>query len=262
MNSPDPENHLPADAVPSDPWARLRAATPARIGLASTGHSLPTADLLAFQLAHANARDAVHSAVDFDLLAAELAPLTKTLRVRSAAPDRATYLRRPDLGRRLAEPDKALLAEEQGTKPYDAAFIIGDGLSAAAIRNHAVPTLRDVLPRLAGWTLAPVILAEQARVALGDEVCMQVNARMAVVLIGERPGLTVADSLGIYLTWSPRPGRRDADRNCLSNIHANGLPYTQAADRLTWLMAMSRHLRLTGVALKENAGAALPPPAD
>jgi ethanolamine ammonia-lyase small subunit len=236
--------------VDLDPWARFRLATRARIGLGRAGDGLPTTALLDFQQAHALARDAVHGRVDFAALAAQLAPLP-TLRVRSAAADRTTYLRRPDLGRRL-DPDGAA-ALTLGA--WDVAFVIGDGLSAAAVTDHAVPTIRAVLERLHGWTVAPIVLAEQARVALGDDVGARLGARMVAVLIGERPGLSVANSLGIYLTWEPRVGRRDSERNCISNIHADGLSYAQAADKLVWLMTEARARRLTGVDLKEEAGA-------
>jgi ethanolamine ammonia-lyase small subunit len=199
--------------------------------------------------------------VDFAALEAQL-QTTPTFRVRSAANDRSTYLRRPDLGRMLASDSAAGLPKG----PYDAAFVIADGLSASAVQKHAVPTLSAVVARLAGWELGPVILAEQARVALGDEIGALMGAGMIVVLIGERPGLTVPDSLGIYLTYGPRIGRRDAERNCISNIHADGLPYSAAAEKLEWLMSQARMMRLTGVALKEDApgaatlGAAMPAP--
>lgn len=239
-----------SNLVELDPWARFRLATRARIGLGRAGDGLPTTALLDFQQAHALARDAVHGHVDFAALAAELAPVP-TLRVRSAAGDRTTYLRRPDLGRKLDEASGAVLPKGA----WDVAFVIGDGLSAAAVMDHAVPTLTAVLDRLAGWTVAPVVLAEQARVALGDDVGARLGARLVAVLIGERPGLSVANSLGIYLTWEPRIGRMDSERNCISNIHADGLSYATAADKLHWLLTEARARRLTGVGLKEEAGA-------
>lgn len=235
-----------------DPWARFRASTRARIGLGRAGDALPTAALLEFQLAHARARDAVHGAVDFDRLAAELTP-HPALHVHSAAPDRTTYLRRPDLGRRLDETSRGALSAGD----WDIAFVIADGLSAAAVEAHAVPLLHACRERLAGWTIAPAVLASQARVALGDEIGALLGARLVAVLIGERPGLTAADSLGVYLTWDPRPGRMDSERNCLSNIHGDGLPVAVAADKLCWLADQAARLRLTGVGLKEDAGAAL-----
>jgi ethanolamine ammonia-lyase small subunit len=233
--------------VTRDPWARFRAATRARIGLGRVGDGLPTRALLDFQLAHARARDAVHGAVDFDALAASLG--RAVVHVHSAAPDRATYLRRPDLGRRLDGASRAALAKGD----WDAVFVIADGLSAAAVTDHAAAMVRAVIDRLPGWRIAPVVLARQGRVALGDEVGEAMGAAMVAVLIGERPGLSVANSLGAYLTWAPRVGRKDSERNCISNIHADGLTVEAAADRLAGLMAEARRLKLTGINLKEDA---------
>jgi len=239
-----------------DPWARWRAATRARIGLGRSGDGLPTAALLEFQAAHGRARDAVHGSVDPAVLAASLAP-QPTVAVHSRAPDRATYLRRPDLGRRL---DAACIPALQSTRgDWDVAFVVADGLSARAVMAHAAPLLHACIDRLSGWRMAPVVLAAQARVALGDEIGHALGAACVAMLIGERPGLSVADSLGVYLTWAPRPGRSDAERNCISNIHAGGLGYAQAADILCWLLAAARHRQLSGVALKLDPVAALPP---
>lgn len=218
----------------------LRDFTPARVAIGRTGHSLPTAELLRFQLDHARARDAVHESLDPASLGIPHAL------ARSAAPDRTTYLRRPDLGRRLA-PGVRL---DRGD--YDAAFVIADGLSAPAVHRHAVPLLDAVLPRLDGWRLAPLTVVLQGRVAIGDEIGERLGARLAVVLIGERPGLTSPDSLGVYLTWDPRPGRTDAERNCISNIRAEGLSYAAAAGTLVFLMHAARTRRLSGVALKDE----------
>lgn len=229
-----------------DPWSRFRAATRARIGLGRSGDALPTKALLDFQLAHAKARDAVHGQVDFAALAEEIG--TETIRVDSAAASRESYLRRPDLGRRL----DAASREALKPGPYDAVFIVGDGLSTA-VQHHAAPLLRLCLPELRDWTTGPVILAGQARVALGDEIGQLMGAALTVLLIGERPGLSVADSLGVYLTWDPRVGRNDSERNCLSNIHAHGLSYQAAAGRLLWLMRAARAGKLSGVGLKEEA---------
>lgn len=231
-------------------WRRFTAVTRARIALGRAGDALPTARSLEFAYAHACARDAVLAQVDFAVLTAQLAPLA-VLRVRSAARDRSSYLRRPDLGRTLDEPSAAVLP----AGPYDAVFVIADGLSAAAVQTHAVPLLEAMRPRLRTWRLGPVVLAEQARVALGDAVGAAMQAALVVVLIGERPGLTVPNSLGIYLTHAPRIGRRDSERNCLSNIHADGLGYAAAAEKLEWLMTRARQLQLTGVSLKEDAPA-------
>ncbi|MDB6086381.1 MAG: ethanolamine ammonia-lyase [Gammaproteobacteria bacterium] len=229
-------------------WQRFTAVTRARIGLGRAGDALPTRHLLDFQLAHACARDAVAEPVDFAALAAQLDPVP-SVRVHSAACDRSTYLRRPDLGRVLAPQSAARLPEG----PYDAVFVVADGLSGNAVQTHAAPTLAAVRRRLSGWTLGPVILAEQARVALGDDIGARMRAAMIVVLIGERPGLTVPHSLGAYLTYAPQIGRSDAERNCISNIHAHGLSYEAAAGKLEWLMSQARMARLTGIALKEDA---------
>ena len=239
----------------TDPWERFRAATRARIGLGRSGDALPTKALLDFQAAHARARDAVHGTVDFDSLAVHLD--RPVVQVHSAAPERESYLRRPDLGRRLDTASREGLAELAGEQA-DAVFIIGDGLSTA-VQHHALPLLELVLPVLEGWRLAPIILARQARVALGDEIGAALKASLSVMLIGERPGLSVADSLGVYLTWQPRPGLTDAGRNCISNIHTRGLSYREAAARLVWLMKESRHRRLSGVTLKEASVLEIPP---
>jgi ethanolamine ammonia-lyase small subunit len=224
----------------SDRWADLKLYTPARVAIGRTGHSIPTAELLRFQLDHARARDAVHEPLDSASLG-----VPHTL-VRSAAPDRATYLRRPDLGRRLS-PDARL-----GRGDYDAAVIVVDGLSAPAVHRHAVPLLDALTPKLEGWRLAPLTVVLQGRVAIGDEIGERLGARLSVVLIGERPGLMSPDSLGVYLTWDPRPGRTDAERNCISNIRAEGLGYEAAACTLVFLMNAARARRLSGVALKDE----------
>ena len=229
-------------------WQRFTSVTRARIALGRAGDALPTRRLLDFSYAHASARDAVAAQVDFAALAEQLQPWI-TVRVRSAAPDRPTYLRRPDLGRTLAQVPGRPLPDG----PFDAVFVVADGLSAGAVQAHAAPLLQAIVPRLSGWRLGPVVLAEQARVALGDEVGALMRATLVVVLIGERPGLTVPNSLGLYLTYAPRIGRRDSERNCISNIHADGLSYTAAAGTLVWLMTESRRLQLAGVGLKENA---------
>jgi ethanolamine ammonia-lyase small subunit len=233
-------------------FTRLRDFTPARVGLGRAGSSVPTHELLAFQLAHAHARDAVHARLDSQALVLELSP-RKCLMVRSAAPDRSTYLRRPDLGRRLSEESIRVLSAERGT--FDSAFVIADGLSALAVARHGSRMLESILKRLAGlpWTIAPIAIVEQGRVAIGDEVAASLGASLAVVLIGERPGLSSPDSLGIYLTWNPRPGVTDADRNCISNIWAEGLSYEAAAHRLLFLMTEARSRKRSGVELRENA---------
>ena len=217
----------------------LRSFTPARVALGRTGHSLPTAELLRFRLDHARARDAVYEPLD----AASFG--VPHVLLHSAAPDRATYLRRPDLGRRLAE-----CSIERGD--YDAAIVIADGLSAPAVHHHAVPLL-DALQLGDDWRIAPLTVVLQGRVAVGDEIAQRLGAKMVVVLIGERPGLTSADSLGVSLTYDPRTGRTDAERNCISNVRPEGIPYDVAAHKLRFLMTEARVRKLSGVALKEDA---------
>lgn len=198
-----------------------------------------TKDRLAFQMAHAKARDAVLNQLDCTFLVHH-----RTLNVHSAAPDRATYLRRPDLGRRLADPKKI----ERGD--YDAVLIVADGLSATAVHRHAGPVLDALLPLLEGWKLAPIVVVEQGRVAISDEIGELMCAKMSVILIGERPGLSSPDSLGAYLTWSPRVGRTDAERNCVSNIRPEGLKPELAARRIAMLMLAARGQRISGIHLK------------
>ncbi|MFC8364820.1 ethanolamine ammonia-lyase subunit EutC [Streptomyces griseorubiginosus] len=239
-------------AVPaaSDPWSALRRRTQARIGLGRAGSALPTRHRLELQAAHAAARDAVHSPFAPDVIAAAL-PGTPTVRVRSTAADRLTYLQRPDLGRRLDPVDRAHLP----TGEWDVVFVVADGLSSRAVHEHAAVVVRETTARLGGWNVAPVVLAEQARVALGDDVAHAMGAAMVVVLIGERPGMSAADSLGAYLTHRPVPGTTtDADRNCLSNIRPpRGLSYERAAAKLAGLMVRARELGLTGVGLKDDS---------
>jgi ethanolamine ammonia-lyase small subunit len=233
---------------PDARWQRFKQVSRARIDLGRAGDALPTRKSLEFELACARARDAVWAAVDFAALAQALAP-QPVLAVRSQAPDRTTYLRRPDLGRRLAPADRARLPPG----PYDAVLVVADGLSAAAVARHAAPTVHALLARLPGWSVGPIVAVDQGRVAIGDEIGAAMGAELAVVLIGERPGLSAPDSLGIYLTHGPRIGRLDAERNCISNVHGGGLDCESAAATLAWLMARARALQLTGVALKEDA---------
>lgn len=230
--------------------ARLRAVTQARIALGRAGQGLPTSALLDFQLAHARARDAVGAALDTGGFSAAIGG-REVIEVASRAPDHATYLQRPDLGRRLAEADAGKLTATGD----EVAFIVGDGLSATAVQAHAAPLLLALFDRLPGWRIAPVVLARHTRVALGDEIGALLGVDLVVILIGERPGLSAPDSLGAYLTWQPRPGRLDSERNCISNIRPpHGLSYAQAADSIAWLMTEARSRRLTGVALKDESG--------
>ncbi|MET8027815.1 ethanolamine ammonia-lyase subunit EutC [Streptomyces avermitilis] len=237
-------------------WAALRRHTQARIGLGRAGSALPTRHRLELQAAHAAARDAVHSPFAPDVVAAALAGVP-TIRVRSAAPDRLGYLQRPDLGRRLDAADRAHLPRDD----WDVVFVVADGLSSRAVHEHAAAMIHATTALLpAGWRVAPVVLAEQARVALGDDIAHAMGARMTVVLVGERPGMSAADSLGAYLTYAPRPGTTtDADRNCLSNIRPPlGLAYATAAAKLTALMKRAHELGRTGVGLKDESAEAAP----
>lgn len=281
--------------ITPDPWSELRSLTPARIALGRTGASQPTEALLAFGLAHAQARDAVHTPLQTDALAADLeADGWTVLQAHSRAPDRAHYLRRPDLGRRLDEasvqrlrghtPPSARPSADQhagqgtgfsgeagpGPARGQVVFVVADGLSATAVQRHARPLLQaarsalrqaqadlsdrscTIDPSDAAFELGPVVIAQQARVALGDEVGECLGAQVVVLLVGERPGLSSPDSLGIYLTWAPRVGRLDSERNCISNIRPEGLPYAQAAAILAGLLAGARRLGASGIALKDE----------
>ena len=257
---------IPASAAlaPAALWDLMRRLTPARVGIEPVGVSQPTAASLDFQWDHAQARDAVYAALDVAPLIAELQNLgLDAIQLHSRASDRQEYLQRPDLGRRLDEPSRRALAGllRGGTNPpggSDVVFVIVDGLSATAVNRHVASVLRSVLAELRGqdWRIGPAVLVEQGRVAAGDEVALALGADMAVVLIGERPGLSSPDSLGVYLTWKPRLDTRDAERNCLSNIRPEGLPFSLAASRLLFLMLEARRRCLSGVSLKEQANAA------
>jgi ethanolamine ammonia-lyase small subunit len=243
--------------APPDPWQSLTRYTAARIGLGRAGGSVPTASLLAFQLAHARARDAVHQALDGAALEARLRnDGWESLRLTSAAGDRRSYIQRPDLGRILGPASKAAL-ENRGrpAPPYDVVFVVADGLSAVAVERHAAPLLKLLRPALheRRWTCAPVCIVEQGRVAIADEIGALLPARLAVILIGERPGLSSPDSLGLYLTWDPVPGRTNAERNCISNVRPEGLSYAQAAHKLLYLMTEAQQRQLSGIELKEDA---------
>jgi ethanolamine ammonia-lyase small subunit len=240
----------PAEADPR--WAALRRLTPARIGLARSGVALATREHLAFQRAHAAARDAVHDRFHPDALVAALrARGLEALALHSAASDRATYLARPDLGRRLDDPSRDRL--DGCPHGHDLVLVLADGLSARAVERHALPLLDAALPvlRRSHWRIGPALVVQQGRVAIGDEIGGALEAALVAVLIGERPGLSSPDSLGVYLTWAPQPGCSDAVRNCLSNVRPQGLGYAEAAARLVFLLNEARRLRLTGIALKD-----------
>ncbi len=234
-------------------WAALRQFTPARVGLGRTGVSLPTARHLEIQESLALARDAVHADFEADIIAAELRTQgIASVTCESAATDRSTYLRRPDLGRRLSPSSRAALELLQST-PVDLALVVADGLSAAASQRHSAAllgALTDLLPA-AHWRLSPVVLVRQGRVAVGDEIGAILLAPLVAVFIGERPGLSAADSLGAYVTWGPRVGRRDSERNCISNIRSEGLSVAEAARGVAALLNAARAHEQTGVALSQ-----------
>lgn len=261
---------MSADVI-GNPWDALRRFTRARIALGRAGNSLPTGAVLEFGLAHAQARDAVHHPLDVNVLAAalEASGLTSFV-VASAASDRGQYLVRPDLGRRLHASGAAVLdaygqqyglqyglhsgqrVEVQTGRPR-VIFVIADGLSAFAPQRHALPLLGEILPRLDAWEIGPVVIATQSRVALGDEIGERLRADVVVMLIGERPGLSSPDSLGIYVTWQPKIGRTDAERNCISNVRPEGLDYDAAAHKLHYLLSRAHALGVTGIALKDDS---------
>lgn len=242
----------------ADPWVHLKRFTPARIALGRVGASLPTREVLGFSLAHAQARDAIHLPLDADALSDSLrvdgwpAPL----RLHSRAHDRHEYLLRPDLGRRLDETSVAVLQAWRASNPApDLALVVGDGLSALGIQRHAAPLLAAIRTALGGQlTLSPPVLVGQARVAVADEVGEQLGARMVAMIVGERPGLSSPDSVGIYLTHAPRVGRHDAERNCISNVRPAGQDPVTAARRLAWLVHEGLRLGATGVGLKDHSG--------
>ncbi|QGW83133.1 ethanolamine ammonia-lyase subunit EutC [Variovorax paradoxus] len=249
---------MSGDSVTPNPWGQWRSATPARLALGRAGAGMPTDETLRFGWAHAMARDAIHAALDVDALEATLRQQNwDTLHVRSRAEDRTTYLRRPDLGRQLDPADAERLRD--ATKPgCDVCLVIGDGLSSLAVARHAAPLLAALRSHLPAETrFSPVVIATQARVALADEVGELFGAALSVMLIGERPGLSSPDSLGIYLTHSPKRGRHDAERNCISNVRPEGLPCEAAAFKLAWLMQESLRRGLTGVGLKDESDLAV-----
>lgn len=248
--------------VVANPWQQLRRFTDARIGLGRAGTSLPTHELLAFQLDHARAQDAVHLPLDLARLCADLsalpalAPLGDIIHLRSRAADRNQYLQRPDFGRRLHEDEIPRLHHLSTSTEYDLAIVIADGLSSQAVQQNTAPMCEALVSALhnddQSWQLAPLCVVQQGRVAVGDEVGEQLKAKAVVVLIGERPGLSSPDSLGIYLTWQPKVGRNDGERNCISNVRPQGLSFSEAARRLLYLLKESRRLQLSGVDLKDR----------
>jgi ethanolamine ammonia-lyase small subunit len=245
-----------------DAWATLRRYTAARIGLGRVGAGLPTREVLKFAMAHAQARDAVRTPMDWTSVENGLNALgLPTLHVASQATDRDKYLRRPDLGRRLDTHSRSALQSGAAAQP-ELLILIGDGLSSTAVATNAVATLAALLPLLQAqqWRLAPVLLATQARVALGDDAGDILQPRAVLTLIGERPGLSSPDSLGAYITWEPRSGRKDSERNCISNIRSGGLAADEAAFKIGWLLREAFRRRLTGVSLKDESNYLLDAP--
>ncbi|SEB84798.1 Ethanolamine ammonia-lyase light chain [Pseudomonas frederiksbergensis] len=246
----------PAD--PQNPLLELRRLTPARIALGRTGTSMPTSAQLDFQYAHAQARDAVHLPFDSAGLSAQLAERGRaSLLLHSAATDRNSYLQRPDLGRKLSDESAQALRDYALSHPdgVDLAIVVADGLSALAVHRHTLPFLARMEDQIVndGWSVSPVILVEQGRVAVADEIGELLGAKMVVILIGERPGLSSPDSLGLYFTYNPKVGLTDAYRNCISNVRLEGLSYGMAAHRLLYLMREACRRQLSGVNLKDEA---------
>lgn len=249
---------MPDDQSLTDPLLALRSLTSARIALGRTGISLPTSAQLDFQYAHAQARDAVHLAFDHAGLRAQLSDKNRaSLLLHSAADDRHSYLQRPDLGRRLHCDSAQQLRDYAQANPggVDLVIVIADGLSALAVHRHSLPLLARLEEQALneGWSLAPVVLVEQGRVAVADEVGELLGAKMTVILIGERPGLSSPDSLGLYFTYKPKVGLTDAYRNCISNVRLEGLSYALATHRLLCLMREACRRQLSGVDLKDEA---------
>jgi ethanolamine ammonia-lyase small subunit len=243
------EHHSP------DPWQQLKTFTRARIAIGRVGSSLPTKEVLDFGLSHAMARDAVHLPLDINALEASIQSQGfYTMRVKSMAPDRASYLLRPDWGRRLHEQSLMQLKNLHQPKAIDFLIVVGDGLSSLAVSRHVAPLLAEMKNHLpSDWHTGHVVIASQARVAIGDEIGQALNAKIVAMLIGERPGLSSPDSLGIYLTYNPKLGLSDADRNCISNVRPEGLQYAAAAKKLLWLAKEAMRLKVTGVALKDES---------
>ncbi|HYN53269.1 MAG TPA: ethanolamine ammonia-lyase subunit EutC [Methylotenera sp.] len=261
LNDAPPKELVSAEALSPDPWQQLKVFTQARIALGRVGSSLPTSEVLDFGLAHAMARDAVHLALDVNALETGIRGQGfDTIQVHSRAPDRASYLLRPDWGRKLDDKSQANLESLSysesinQSKSIDLLIVVGDGLSSLAVARHVEPMLleiRNYLPT--DWRLGPVVIASQARVAIADEIGQALGARMVAMLIGERPGLSSPDSLGIYLTYHPKSGLSDADRNCISNVRPEGLQYAAAAKKLLWLAKEASRLKISGVALKDES---------
>lgn len=254
--------------VHQDPWEKLRQFTDARIGLGRVGTSIPTHELLRFQLSHAQAIDAVHEPLKVDELitafenSALIKPLLPAFQLHSCANNRMEYLQRPDFGRQLNDESRFRLQQfrthTQSNKSYDLAIVIADGLSSYAIARHALPFIEALVTKLQSdehkdWHLAPLVIVEQARVAIGDDVGEALHAKEVLLLVGERPGLSSPDSMGLYMTWNPKRGTEDSLRNCISNVRPNGLQYVAAAHKCFYLLSESQRRQLTGVELKDRS---------
>lgn len=258
------ESHpLNKQIVHKDPWEKLRQFTDARIGLGRVGTSIPTEELLRFQLSHAQAIDAVHLPLDVENLSEQfqqseaLTPYLPMQKLRSKVSDRMHYLQRPDLGRQLDEVSRSKL-QRVADGPYDLVFVVADGLSSYAISNHAQPFLALLIQRLQedktkSWKIAPICVVQQGRVAVGDDVSEALNAKQVILLIGERPGLSSPDSMGLYLTFHAKSGMEDSLRNCISNIRPAGLKYEAAVYKCHYLLTESQRLGLSGVKLKDRS---------
>jgi ethanolamine ammonia-lyase small subunit len=238
--------------IQQDAWHSLKAFTTARIALGKTGTAIPLKEVLEFKLAFAHARDAVYSLLDTKQLSAELEEFKLPVHfLQSNADNRATYLQRPDLGRRLNEESKNKL-HTISNETYDIAIILADGLSALAVNKNTLPLLKLLIPSLQQYNLAPISVVQNARVAISDEIGSILKAKISIILIGERPGLSSPDSLGIYLTFDPAIGLTDESRNCISNVRPNGLQYNLAAEKILYLIQESLRLQLSGIHLKDN----------
>lgn len=255
-----------SDSVVTSPWQQLRNFTSARIALGRTGNSIPTKALLSFQLDHAQAKDAVHCALDTTALGQTLTQLPQVQSLTPSVPqvveskisDRLMYLQRPDLGRQLNPESWQRLVKQAASLNFtpDLAIVVADGLSSTAIQHHAAPFIERLLTRMSEsgtWLLAPITIVKQGRVAVGDDVAECFGAKMVLVLIGERPGLSSPDSMGLYLTWGAKRGSKDSERNCISNIRPEGLSYDDACNRTMYLLEEARRLHLSGVNLKDRS---------
>lgn len=238
-----------------DPWGWLKEFTDARIALGRTGSSMLTKDWQAFSLAHARARDSIKTPFDRDIVRGKLERMgLDTLYVESSASNREVFILRPDLGRVLSEQSASRL-DEINYPGADVLLVIGDGLSSKAVHKQAVPLIAEFLPYMEklGLTVGPIVLAQQSRVALGDDIAERLHCKLVAILIGERPGLSSPDSLGVYITYKPFKGRLESERNCISNIRPEGLVYEKAAFKLAWLIEAAFDIGSTGTMLKDQS---------